>query len=256
MPLVEKASVEPVCRKLLADLLAYAIQSRPDTPGNWESKDIVSMPIYRDKGYVCADLRTQHNRNFREEIATNKLMFSGWAVPRLPTVNDLPTGKVTYEDVPFDLVDPKTNGGKNCIALHAVKSPYAFKPTPFIQDKAKVKMSGHFSHLYFLHALSYNWTSEDYGRYVIGYRDGTKEVVPLNGTNIAAWPQTPPRPLPLAKPVWRGIVPGPEEATVYLFDWANPVPEKAIETVEFAMDKSTAIPVLIAITGREIELER
>jgi hypothetical protein len=256
LSLIEKSQIEPVCLKLLEGLLSYAMSVQPGQPVTWDEKDMISFPLCQEKGFISADLRSLYNQNFQEEIATNKMMYSGWAVPKIKPVNDLPSGKQMFKGVPFDLANSAENNGKNCIALHAVASPYPFKPTPFIQDKAVVRIQGNFSHLYFLHALSYNWTSTDTGQYIVYYQDGKKETIPLtDGVNISSWPATPPRPLSHARPVWRGIVPGPEEATIYLADWENPFPEKTIEKVEFTLGKSTAIPVLIALTAKEIILQ-
>jgi hypothetical protein len=223
----------------------------------WEDSELQSFPPYREKRYTCFNLSKLHNRNFQEEISTGKMMYSGWAVDRIEPVGDIPSGDVQFDGIPFRIAAGSGPSGKNCIALRSVKSPYEFVPTPYIQDKAVIPAPGYFSHLHFLHALSYNWTSKDLGRYVIRYEDGSEEAVPLRtGINIEAWPMTPPRILRYAKPVWRGIVPGPEEATLYLFTWPNPFPEKKIKEVEFSMKESTAIPILIALTGKEIEIDK
>ncbi|NLX06081.1 MAG: hypothetical protein GXY33_13160 [Phycisphaerae bacterium] len=255
MPLVAKIDCEPACRKLLAGILAYAMERKATTPAVWDEQDMVSFASYEEAGYRRIDLAGQCNRDFREEIATDKMMYSGWVIDRLETVGDLPSGDVTFEGVPFTLVSSKDNNGRNCIALRSAKAFYPFVPAPYIQDKAAIDVGGRFSHLYFLHTLSYNWTANDMGSYVVRYVDGCEEAIPLQvGLNIESWPATPPRVMPWAKPVWRGIVPGPEEATLYLFEWANPFPEKPIARIEFRLAPSTAIPILAAVTGREIAL--
>ncbi len=256
MPLVARISAEPVCRKLLQGILTYAMDRKPSPPVQWNRKDTVSLVEYREKDYIPVDLTARHNRNFQEEIATDKMMYSAWVQDRIEPIGDLPSGKVTFEGVPFTITLPTKNGGKNCIALRSKPSIYTFIPTPYIQNKAVIDLKGRFSRLYFLHTLSCNWTSEDNGSYVIRYADGAAETIPLScGTNIESWPATPPRIMPYAKPVWRGIVPGPEEATLYMFEWVNPFPEKNIVQIEFQLKPSTAIPILVALTGRSIDIE-
>jgi hypothetical protein len=87
------------------------------------------------------------------------------------------------------------------------------------------------------------------GAYVIHYRDGAEETIPLlYGENVAAW--TYDRPIHASQVAWRGGTSDGQPVRLRTIPWTNPHPNKVIDSIDFRSEPgSQASPVLLAITG-------
>jgi hypothetical protein len=161
-------------------------------------------------------------------------------------MHEFPVGKREFRGVTFDIIDPKTNGGKSCITLGS---------KAHLKDMA-TQVQGidlgnrKFAQVYFLHTMA--WTDQDgkHGEYRIHYRGEEKPlVVPLiNGQNIIDWWN--PRDVPEAFMAWYGYS-GQAWIGVYVFPWKNPYPDKPVASVDFISDDRGPVLGLMAITGEE-----
>lgn len=86
------------------------------------------------KGTVCLDLREVANARFSEAVG---------ASPGLR----LPTGRVVFDDVPFEIIDPAATGGRDCVALRGVSRIDLPETTP-----RPVRVGSAATAVYLLHA--------------------------------------------------------------------------------------------------------
>jgi hypothetical protein len=98
-------------------------------------------------------------------------------------------------------------------------------------------------------------------QYVIGYADGSAETVPVAfGVHVAEWNRRHGEPLghrfhrhagyvatyPV-DPLWQGKTAGGEDVTLYGLEWANPYPEKVVESIRVeAVESGTTASLIVA----------
>jgi hypothetical protein len=163
--------------------------------------------------------------------------------------NDLrmfPLDKKTFLDVPFTIVDPKTNNGKSVVVLGSEKLPQLPRKVTNI-DFGHRKAS----RIYFLHSMSWGKKSGLMGKYVIRYGKALQmtETIPLqSGVNIADWFR--PDDQEQARVAWGGSNPM-ATVGVYLYVWENPHPDTVIDEIDIIGVDPNAILQVIAITGQE-----
>jgi hypothetical protein len=166
-------------------------------------------------------------------------------------MNDLrqmPLGKRTFAGVPFDIIDPATNGGKSVVTLKGKAV------TPNLPEKVRIPLAEarKIRCLYFLHAASWG-TPGEIGSYVIHYADGTAVTVAnrIPETNGNWWnghdPKEESHPIPIrvtntlsGKPVWR---------YVRVLEWQNPKRNVPVTAIEATSKGGQQTPILIALTG-------
>ncbi len=211
--------------------------------GQYKPKTATAMDT---KGaFFTVDLRPYCNMGFTDEVAGDGKGGWGDQGPQCD-LRTFPVGPSKYLGVPFDIIDPKTNGGKSCITLGSAMLkalPREKKGMDFGHRKAK--------RIYFLHSMTWAPSEGVMGQYRIRYAKALemKQTIILEAKkNIADWwnPADPEE----AKVAWRG-----ENARstvgVYLYVWENPHPDTVIDEIDFSGTDENAIMHLIAITGQE-----
>lgn len=163
-------------------------------------------------------------------------------------LRDLPVGKRTLAGVPFDLIDPATNGGKAVVTLRG-KSV-----TPNLPERVRIPLADPrpVRCLYFLHAAAWG-TPGEIGSYIVHYADGTTaEIVNrIPETNGNWWdghdPKEQSHPIPVrvtntltGKPVWRYL---------RILEWQNPKRTVPVTAIEAVSKGGAQTPILLAITG-------
>ncbi|HEY3332751.1 MAG TPA: glycoside hydrolase family 2 TIM barrel-domain containing protein [Capsulimonadaceae bacterium] len=158
---------------------------------------------------------------------------------------DFPT-EATFADRPFTLVDPKRNGGRAVITLrgqgHDPASPVSVKGIVagckadklWFLESACWSVSGNFNELL--------------GRYNVHYDDGTTAEIPLReGIELADWWDM--KPLAASRVGWTGRNGMHAPIGMYVTEWTNPHPNKAIATIDLEGNLAQAQIVLVGITA-------
>lgn len=195
---------------------------------------------------VMLDLRPGANMGFTDETADDGK--GGWTDQGPKNdLRSLPVGIQKFAGIPFDIIDPKTNGGKSCLAFRG-------RMRPSFLESAKIHVpdaSGRFLHL--LNAVGWEPANGfPVGRIRVTYNDGTTaehEVLagrdtgnfwnPFNGEKRVV--------------VWKG-----RNASASIGLYATGIaldPQKKVETIEIFSADQVWMVVAATITDRLPEKE-
>ncbi|MFZ2655849.1 MAG: glycoside hydrolase family 2 TIM barrel-domain containing protein [Victivallales bacterium] len=198
------------------------------------------------------DLRKIANMAFADEVANDGK--GGWTDEG--NVNDMrgmPLNMQYFSErmIPFDIIDPASNGGKSVLLLGYDRNPIPRNATIPVGHKA--------TRLFFLHTAG--WSGET-ARYVVRYEDGSIVEIPvINGVNVADWWSSAAAPGTMLVPVVnsyqmyeKGLMANPTvvKSTKYLtcFPWENPKPDAVVESITMKTEAKSTRFVLVAITGQ------
>ena len=158
--------------------------------------------------------------------------ITGWMGDLNKTLSGLPIGSQEFQSVPFDIIDPTTNGHRSCLGL-SQNSGYATTLSMPVHAKA--------TSLYLLHAsIGHQHTV---GVLTFHYADGAFYSEYLeNGTNVGSWwephdskyNREGPRTEDRLRVAWQGPVGGPPNKGLYAAGFNNPHPDREIASIEFA----------------------
>ncbi|MCD4699602.1 MAG: beta-N-acetylhexosaminidase, partial [Phycisphaerae bacterium] len=168
----------------------------------------------------------------------------------------LASGEVTLKGIPFGISDGVVfveAGGGLCPA------------------QVEVPVGARADSLVFLHTASADAPKRTpLGRYEIVYTDdSTTEVQIKHGWQLAEWNRRFAAPLAHIRhrhggyvgtypsdAMWQGKTPAGQDVTLYGFEWANPHPDKEIETLRIKADESATDAALITVAVTGITYER
>ena len=178
--------------------------------------------------YEPIDFASVANRGFKDDKAGDGVGWRDWG-PEMD-LRSFPTGNVTLGSVPYLI----PSGDKNAIVLRVnpewVKSLEKY-PDSVVIPVGKRRVAG----LYFLHTGGWAGGVPLFGERRIEYDDGTKEVIRLNGANMADWnpgvDNFPDEQGTTTTVAWKGANPRYPVIRVYQTLWVNPHPEKTIKQV-------------------------
>ena len=152
---------------------------------------------------------------------------------------DLPTGPITLDGIPFELRGIVQLGGK---------------VLPNVPGRVEgIPVHRRCRRLHFLHASAWDGPERgEIGHYLVHHGDGTKTRIPLvHGENIRDWwidPSKPGRPAP----AWTGnnphLRPRGLKVGLFHFAWDNPHPDQTVAFVTFATDGRDRLPFLVALS--------
>jgi hypothetical protein len=178
--------------------------------------------------YEPIDLSALANRSFKDDKAGDGIGWLDWG-PQAD-LSSFPTGNVNLGGVPY-LVPA---GDKNAIILRVnpefVKC-LAKNPDSVTIPVNKRRVAG----FYFLHTGGWAGGQLPFGQRRIEYDDGTKEVMRLDGTNMADWnpgsDNFPDEEGTTTTVAWKGANSMYPVIRVYHTLWVNPHPEKLVKQV-------------------------
>jgi len=223
----------------------------------------VESPLWRtgEKKFFTIDIRSAVNRSLIDEKAYDG---RGW-IDEGPTrdLRALKPGRRVLAGVPFRIIAPGENKGKQCVMLH--NRGYFNRSLP---ERVTIPLGRKASSLIFLHTLNRTpaWTwkyrRDIAGFYIIAYKDGTCDKVRIRyNRNISNWDILPglddwgPRTELISNGfrAWKGTTLGGEQASLYATEWVNPYPDRPIDRIIFvATPKQQPFsPILLAVTGIE-----
>ena len=195
-------------------------------------------------GYCPVDLTGAANRGFRDDVVGDRK--GGWTDEGENDMRMLPCGEWRINRVPFRIIDPEANRGKSCVVLWG-----GMQPNPPFPKAVTVTVGRRLSKLHFLHTVTWGSRSGAAFRYVLRYRDGFKEEVPMiMRQNVGDWwwLGSPPK----CKVAWEG--PNPLHAKVRLWHAEHEIThpkgaQAVLDRIEIVSECRRATPVVVAITG-------
>lgn len=158
-------------------------------------------------------------------------------------LGELPTGKQTFDGIPFFV-------GEKMIVLGS-------KRLPLMPEKVKgIAVGARANQMHILHASCYN-TVEDgtlVGKYVVNYDDKSQETIELvYGKDLRDWwaMQNEPE-VTRGKVIWTGNNKTAKERgftlRLFLLTWKNPKPARSIASIDFIGAQTDCAPFCVAIT--------
>jgi len=207
------------------------------------------LPV-NEKGWFFADLRPFCNSRLKS-VHGNDL-------------RNLPTGENERAGVPFYVIPHDENQGLGAVSLSNVRvlpdgnevGRRGDHPTAV----ERIPVRRRVGRLAFLHMAGFSHKLSQYAKprmaeYVVNYRNGGRDVIPVrSGQEVVNWWTDWARDLPNAKLAWKGANLRTDKVAVFMVEWVNPFPERAVESVTFRSCANPAWgPTLIALSGLEIE---
>jgi hypothetical protein len=170
-------------------------------------------------------------------------------------LRNLPTGQTWIGDTPFELVDPDKNEGRSCVMLAGEDTPKDAYPTSVWEIPVGMEVDA----IRFLHATSvpdvrvshlYDRQGNRPGqvaRYVISYADGSQETAELRyEAHISDWNSR--RGPAQAIDLWQGRTDAGALATLGVWEWQNPHPDREVTSVSMVSAESEVQPILLGVT--------
>lgn len=213
----------------------------------------------RFRGYLPVTLRGKAveppPRNFRKidlhsvasvDFGGGVPGVQGWTGERGRDLAGLPTGAQEFQGVPFDVIDPVSNGHRSCLGL-ARSSGYV--------TGALVPVQARTSSVYLLHAAA--GSDRTVGTLTMHYADGTSysEYVELE-KNVGSWwephdskyKRAGPRTHDRLRVAWHRASGDLPDQGVYAAGFDNPHPDREIASLEFVAGVGNSKWMVLAVT--------
>ena len=189
---------------------------------------VAKLALPKGVTYEPVDLSALVNRGFKDDKAGDGIGWLDWG-PEMD-LRSFPTGNVNLGGVPY-LVPA---GDKNAIVLRM--NPEWGKPMENYPDSVTIPVGKRrVAGLLFLHTGGWAFGVPSFGERRIEYDDGTKEIIRLNGSNMADWnpgiDNFPDEEGTTTTVAWKGANPRYPAIRVYQTLWVNPHPQKTIKQV-------------------------
>ncbi len=210
----------------------------------------LSLVPVSEKGYFFVDIRKFCNGRLKTAHGND--------------LARLPTGKQEFRGVPFWIIPHGQNKGLGSMGLNnALVLPDGTR----IDGNASLPMHvvgipvrKRVGKLVFLHLAGFSHSKTRYAKskiaeYVVNYRGGAKERIPVRAQiEVTNWWNQRAQDLPNAKVAWKGSNARTDKIAVYMLEWANPFPEREVESIDFRSAGNPAwSPSCLAISGLEVE---
>lgn len=161
-------------------------------------------------------------------------------------LRNLPLGQHSYEDIPFDVTDPATNDGKNCLVLSGSGAGYASQIIIPVNRKTVS--------IYFLHLCA---GGTDVGTVTCEYQDGSTAIDYINNTKISHWylpddnaGNTNHRSMKMKnlRLGWWGVNADFTNVGCVVYGYNNPNPDREIKNIRFDSFKNRSTWGILAVT--------
>lgn len=194
-----------------------------------------AMPEMPQRNFTIVSLAKSANGDIRGEGAKG---VPGW-FDQDPK-NDfryIPTGKHSYQDIPFEVIDPATNNSRACLLLSS-------KGDGFIEE-AVVPVGKKAASIYFLHTCSKN---TNVGSVTLEYADGTSVIDYIDGSKIHEWYLPEDKKGPNCLLGWWGKNDTFTNVGCMVYGYDNPNPDKEIKNIRFETLKNGSMWGVLGIT--------
>ncbi len=205
----------------------------------------ISFPKVAAAKLRCLDLKPFANMGFKDE--TDNDGKGGWTDQGSNDLRYMPTGRLLFGSLPFDVIDPFLNNERSAIVLFSNKREFLPKSVGPIPVGAKA------SSLAFLHSAA--WAAKQgsvlAGRYQVQYEDGSSVEIPVKvGSELEDWwsmKDVPGKDAALAFKV-KSDNSASGFVGLYSFLWTNPQPGKAIRSITLLSAGGDPVLGVLAIT--------
>jgi len=189
------------------------------------------------------DLRSVVNMGFRDEVKGDDK--GGWTDQGENDLRNIAPGFQVVRSIPFDIVDPDSNGGKSCLMLYSKNRTY------FPKRSGRVAIHREANSLIFLHSAAWAQSKATAAHYVVAYEDGTTVSIPIEiGAQIDDWWGMRPVSDPQAGVLLTVKNDFSLSGTVgiYGYRWVNPHPSKPIASLEFQSGEGDPVVGILAVS--------
>lgn len=247
----------PSDRRLLTPLAGVEVGYREPQRKRWDWPTVVGLyeptapPLAKSiDGLIALPLEADLSAEFARPIALDRVANTdpftapfGVKNPGKLLFAGLPVGRQVVCGVPFDVIDPRTNGGRGFVVLHSPQAP----AEAHLPNEVEIAVGARGRRLFFLGNVS-GWGVSDAGagewgavaECVIHYADGSTQIVPwVTGVTVEDWTAR-----PAASDVCCGLAGDPWHLNVL----GVRLREAVVEKVVFRDLGTDAAPLLAAIT--------
>jgi hypothetical protein len=166
-------------------------------------------------------------------------------------LGNLPTGRQTFEGVPFLVTDPAASGRRGAVAVARRKG--------FV-ERVSIPVGATAGSVYLLHSVGNAGNQKIAGAVTFAYDDGTDETqYAVQDRNVSGWwypalegswpgGYGSPRNPPLVKLAWRGTSDVCPNVGIYWYGLDNPHPEKRIRSIDLSSTLDGAIYAVAGLT--------
>lgn len=200
-----------------------------------------------ERSFRCLDLRDKANADTHGEGAEGVPVWAGDKGNDLP---GFPTGRQEFDGIPFDVIDPASNGRRAVLGLCHTRPGYA--------DRAVFEIGGKAASLYFLHVLVGGPVA---GCVTFHYEDGSTASAYISKEKSVAAGSMPSvgefwfpqdmvqrRGTKTTALAWKGSNSRVNHVGVWLHGLDNPHPDRAISRVELEAQKDGALWLILGMT--------
>ena len=170
----------------------------------------------------------------------------GWTGEQENDLANMPNGRQVFREVPFDVIDPASNGRRACLAISSA-SGYKRQATVAIDVAARS--------FYLLHTKSGDSLA---GKLTVRYADGTTHGEYIRaGVNVGHWwapadsefnYRYGPGGLERMQVAWRGPNQKFDNVGVYVVGFEHPHPDKTIASLDFECMETDAKWMVLGVT--------
>jgi hypothetical protein len=203
------------------------------------------LPLERCKATFFVDLAPIVNRGLADDVENDGK--GGW------------TDQGPRSDMRAFQVGARSFGGVKFNILPAPRSIVVLKSSMRapgdLPSKVLIPVGRKADTLFFLHACGWMPSKGEAFRYVVHYKDGRDEVLPVTAQNLADWWADPVERFPEEQKTFSTVAetlprePQPR-GSVYRMEWNSPLDRRAveIESIEF-IGGGKCVPILLGLTG-------
>ncbi|HBE03111.1 MAG TPA: hypothetical protein DC049_11650 [Spirochaetia bacterium] len=202
--------------------------------------------------YFPVNLRAHVNMELQDDVPGDQK--GGWDDSGPNDLRMLPTGKMTFSGIPYDIISKKeelyVGLTKQIIVMRGAQKQY------FPQSVNSIPVDKKCSGLHFLHVLTWAGKIPDgtgHGKYVIRFTDGSTEEISIKqNINISDWWEVNNRVrIPEAEIAYMAKNQKSVFVGLYHFRYKLKNPEKIIKSIDIVTSGDKGIIIVAAITGEK-----
>jgi hypothetical protein len=171
-----------------------------------------------------------------------------WLVSSGVNLRALPRGIQTLAGVQFDVRGIVQLASTELLSQSTLSDQEKTRQYPRAAEGISVKLKA--ERIHFLQASAWSaGNGEKVGEYVIHYADGQKRSIPIlyQQSVIDWWVKTATDRPGNAEIAWQGSH-SKSRVSLFKYTWTNPLPQVAIDRIDFVSEMTKAAPFLIALT--------
>jgi len=210
------------------------------------SVEIVSIRLPKDQlsSLRPLDLRPLANMGFKDDVEGDGK--GGWTDQGENDLKHISCGLQKLNGIPFDIIDPASNGGKSCLMLYSKNKEF------FPKEIGPLAVNGKADSLIFLHSVAWASPKAKAAVYRVNYADGGSIEIPVVcGAQINDWWGM--KDVSDQDAVLLMKVKSDRSSTgmvgLYGYRWTNPDPDREISSLTFLSAGGDPVAGVLAVTA-------